>query len=321
MNNITELIKSSQLEESTALVLSSNFLEFETQASKWLDEAQTLIVTSVEQKKEMKLARETRLKLRDVRVSVEKTRKNLKEDSLRYGKAIDAVAKLLKDKLEKAEAHLQEQEDFIKIQEAKEREELRVRRTEELSAFNVDCSYIDLANMNQLAYEQLLNSSELAYHANIEAEKRAEEERIEREQREADEQNRLRLENEKLRKEAEERERIQAEERRESERKMAEEREQMRIENEKRIEEERERFRKAEQERIEKERIQRELESQKTQLNLPNTDTEKIQFLLNSIQDINVPTVQSQTAQVILDDVQDIVDDLVTKVEFILDNL
>lgn len=199
--DIKKLIEDSKLNEGTALVLSSNFTEFEQMTAQWLVAAKTLVVTDESQSDIMKLAKEARLRIRDVRTAVEAKRKDLKSDSLNYGRAIDKIANHLKSNLEEAEAHLKQQEDYIKIQEEKRKEELKQIRTKELSEYVTDCSYMDLANMSQESYDQLLENSKIALIARQEAERKAEEERLARIVQEKEEKERLRIENEKLRQE------------------------------------------------------------------------------------------------------------------------
>jgi hypothetical protein len=85
------------------------------------------------------LARKGRLEVKALRVSVEKTRKALKEDSLRFGKAVDAHARKISLPLEQIESHLQQQEDIVakykERVEAEQRAKLeaeRVAREEEI---------------------------------------------------------------------------------------------------------------------------------------------------------------------------------------------
>lgn len=79
------------LEPASATSLQEVFAPFFAQTDEWTKTAHAIKVTSIEQRREMKLARESRLALREIRVNAEKARKR-KEDSLRMGKAIDGLA-------------------------------------------------------------------------------------------------------------------------------------------------------------------------------------------------------------------------------------
>ena len=164
-NQLAVIIKESQLEHTKAQYILENFQDYFKIASEWEVKASTIQVTNVEQKTEMKMAREARLFLRDKRLDVEKARKRLKEQSLREGKAIDGIANVLKALIEPIEQYLDKQEHFVELQQTEEEARLKV-----------------------------------------EAEARAEAERIAKEKAEESERERIRLENETLKKEAEARE-------------------------------------------------------------------------------------------------------------------
>jgi|ERR1035437_2098549 hypothetical protein len=120
MKTLGEIIKESGLEESKALVMLNDFNHYELVASEWKRQAETIVVKSGDDKEQIRLAREGRLILRDKRIEVEKRRKAMKEDSLREGQAIDAVAKFLKDLIDPIEKYLDTQERFVEIQAAEE---------------------------------------------------------------------------------------------------------------------------------------------------------------------------------------------------------
>ena len=92
-----------------------------------------LVVKGVEDKDGYKAVREARLTVKEHRVKVEKTRKELKADSLAFGKAVDGEAKRITTKLESIETHLQEQEDIVaKEFERRKAEEEALARAQEL---------------------------------------------------------------------------------------------------------------------------------------------------------------------------------------------
>lgn len=230
------------LEPATAQSLREAFESYFKQADEWRAKALTIQITRPDQIREMKLARETRLALREIRINAEKTRKRLKEDSLRKGKAIDGIFNMLAFAVEPLEKHLLEQEQFIaRIEEAR-KAKLKADREAALAPFGVDVTLYQLGDMADDVFEQLLETNRLAYAARQEAARKAEAERIAREAREAEERakreaaeaaerERIRIENERLRAEKEaaeaaaraEREKADAE-RREIERKAAAER-------------------------------------------------------------------------------------------------
>jgi colicin import membrane protein len=202
-----------QLEADTTKTLSELFQPFAERAEGWKEKATAIVVTDATQLTEMQQARDMRLELRTIRIDVEKTRKRLKEDSLNKGRAIDGVANLLKGLIEPLEEHLQEQEDFAKIAEAKRKAALKAVRSETLTKMDVVPSFYDLENMSKADFDNLVEGIQLARQAKIEADRKAEEERVAQEKAKAEEEARIRAENEKLKKEAEEKEKALALER------------------------------------------------------------------------------------------------------------
>jgi len=220
-NQLELIVRQSGLEITSpkAKQLLDQFSGYFDIAADWEKKASAIVVTDASQTAEMKMAREGRLFLREKRIAIEKKRKELKEQALREGKAIDGMANILKALIVPIEEYLDKQEKFLEIKAAEETERLR-----------------------------------------IEAENKAEQERIAKEKAEAEEREHVRLENERLKKEAEEKERKMQEERAaaEAEKKRQEEAlaaEKAKAEAErKRIEQEREAERKKVEAEREKER-------------------------------------------------------------------
>lgn len=183
MQDLQVIIKESGLEKTKAQVLLDNFSGYFQLASEWETKAKTIKVTDASQEADMKMARIGRLELREKRLHIEKTRKELKEQSLREGKAIDGIANVLKSVIVPIEQYLEKQEKFVEIQEEKKKEAIR-----------------------------------------IEIEKKTEEEIIAKEKAEAEERERIRLENERLKIEAQKREENAKAEREEHEKVLAQER-------------------------------------------------------------------------------------------------
>ena len=163
-NELVVLIEGSNVEESTLASLKEAFLPFYTQAKEWEGRAKQLTVTSIDQVAEMKMAKVARLQIKSIRTDVEKRRKEMKEDSLRKGKAIDAVANMLKGLLEPIEEHLEEQEKFAERIEQKRKNELAESRTKQLQAVEVTPDFYDLHNMPEDQFKILLENSTNAFN-------------------------------------------------------------------------------------------------------------------------------------------------------------
>lgn len=180
-NMIVHQIRNSGLEQATIKNLEESFLPFYEQTLEWKEKALALVVTNENQKDLMKQARDARLILKNIRTSVEKTRKILKEDSKKKGQIIDTIARTIENLIVPSEEHLEKQEKFIEIQEAERKEALKNERIEKLKAFDVEPSFYNLSDMPDEQFDLLLESSKTAYNNKKEAEERAERERIENE--------------------------------------------------------------------------------------------------------------------------------------------
>lgn len=213
------------LSEEAAQSLKASFAGYFEKADEWRTKALAIHITDVSQTREMKLARETRLALREIRVDAEKTRKQLKEDSLRRGKAIDGIYNMLEFAIKPLEDHLHEQEKFVERAEAERKAKLAESRAHQLAAYDVDCSLYQLGDISEDSFKTLLETNRLAHEARIETARKAEAERIAREKAEADERERIRVENTRLKQEAEKREAEIAAERRKQEAALQAERE------------------------------------------------------------------------------------------------
>lgn len=134
-NQLQVIVKESGLEPTKAQFILEKFTEYFDMASEWEVKARNIVVTKPDQKAEMEMARTGRLFLKEKRVAVEKARKELKEQALREGKAIDGIANVLKALIVPIEEYLERQERFVEIQqEAKEaamRLEIEKRMEEE----------------------------------------------------------------------------------------------------------------------------------------------------------------------------------------------
>jgi hypothetical protein len=214
-----------QLPPSLLSNIELGFKDSFAQAEKWRVQALAIKVTSIDQRAEMKLARTIRLELKGVRVAAEKTRKALKEDALRMGKAIDGVNNLLLAAIVPLEKHLEEQEQFGERLLEAERQATLARRSAELAPYLSEGQLVPALDvMSAEQFANYLEDAKTLHAAKIEAAKRAEAERIAKEQAEAAERERLRLENERLVKEAAEREAAAKAEREAAEKALAAER-------------------------------------------------------------------------------------------------
>ena len=194
------------LPENSAAPIIEAFRPHFADAQALIAEAGTVTVTDPTQVSAMKRSRELRLSLKDVRVAAEKSRKTLKEESLRMGKAIDGMNNVLLAAIVPVEQRLQEQEDFAVRIEQKRMADLAEARRAMLAPYTQDTSAYNLVLMSESVFADTLNGLKLAHEKRIEEARKAEEARVEAEKLRAAEDARVRAENECLKREAEVRE-------------------------------------------------------------------------------------------------------------------
>jgi len=233
-NKLSIIVKESGLEETKAQVLLKNFNDYFFIASDWEKKAKTIIVLNEGQKAEMQMARAGRLFLRKKRIAIEKTRKELKEQSLREGKAIDGIANVLKALIIPIEEHLEKQEKYIEIKMAEEAEQKRIEEEAKAEEERIAKEKAEEAERKRIRIENERLKKEAEERERKMAAERAKAEKEKREQED------------KARKEREEADRILREERERRERELAAEKEKaekerIRVEKEKKAHEEKNR--------------------------------------------------------------------------------
>ena len=175
------------------------FSGFFTEAAKWKAHAATIT--------DPKLARTGRLELKNIRVAAEKKRKELKEDSLRMGKAIDGANNILLALIVPIEKGL---EDIEKQEERRIAAELARVTAERLELI---APYLDpslpapsVGELTEDQFTSMLSDAKMLSEAKAAAAAKAEEDRIAREKAEAEERARVIAENARLKEEVDKRE-------------------------------------------------------------------------------------------------------------------
>lgn len=172
--------------------------------------AMELVVTSVDEVEKMQEARERRLKLREIRLLAEKEHKALKRDIIDRGNAIDAAKREIVDVVEPIEQHLLEQEQFVARQEAESRMRLQQEREDMLRPYLSPEDLLQVSNglatMPEPAFLHMRDGYEAAHVGKLAREKREREEAEAAAQKDREEREAQRVENERLRKEAAEKE-------------------------------------------------------------------------------------------------------------------
>jgi len=125
-NQLAVIVKEAGLDTTKAKYILAKFQDYFMLADEWTIKARAIKVTNASQTGDMAMAREGRLFLKEKRCAIETARKELKEQALREGKAIDGIANVLKALIVPIEDYLDKQERFVEIQEEEKREALRI---------------------------------------------------------------------------------------------------------------------------------------------------------------------------------------------------
>lgn len=182
-NELALAIQSSGLQENTIENLMKSFSQSFNDARIVVDSAKEIVVTDENDIEGMKLAREKRLELKKIRTTVENIRKDLKEQALREGKAIDGAANIIKALIAPVEEHLEKQEKFAEVKAMERLEEKYTDRIKQLQMYVDDVTVYSLKEMSDDAFSKLLESSKSNWQAKKDAEEKAEADRIEQEKK------------------------------------------------------------------------------------------------------------------------------------------
>ena len=140
-----------------------------------------LKIDGITDKSGLSIVHEARMEVKGYRLDVERTRKNLKEDSLAWGRRVDSEAKRITAKLEPIEGHLEAEENRIKAELERVQEEKRQAqakkmqdRMDALNAVKAVFDYTKLVLMSDEHYTDFLKVKTAEFEA-------AEKSRIEQE--------------------------------------------------------------------------------------------------------------------------------------------
>lgn len=203
-SELLTVIQSSSLEPATAEGLLNSYRPIFIEANALLAQSKGVAeaVTDATRVTEIKAATVLRLQLKAVRVKGDKLREALKADALRRGNAVQGVFNVLKYMIEPVEEALMNAEKTAERAEAARKEALKTEREAALKPYGVDPKFYALADMPQADFDQLLGGTKQIHEAKIAAVAKAEADRIAKEKADAEERERVRVENERLKKEA-----------------------------------------------------------------------------------------------------------------------
>lgn len=192
INQTTELIQlveTSGLEKTKQNQIAETLGAFFNKAAEWDDTIKSIVITSPEETGKMKMAKEGRLTLKNMRLEAEKIVK-AKRDEVKHRMANDVLedklwlraGQMMEATFKNLETKLEEKEKFAERWEAEQKEKLKQSRLAELLplGFQYENGF-DLGNMSEQMYQSLKVGLETAKKEKEEAERKAEEERIAKE--------------------------------------------------------------------------------------------------------------------------------------------
>lgn len=209
---LEQIVQESGLVLSDAEEIKQSYLPYFVQIAEIKEQAKKIDFENPSDLDE-RIARELRLKTVKIRTGSEEVKNNRKKIYQLRANVEQSSWNLIKDTC------LIDEETFAQVEKARERKEiarkeaLKNERLTILAPYGFDSTYTDLANMTDEAFLNMLHGIKLAHDERLEAAAKLELERIAKEKAEAEERERIKLENERLKKEREAIEKAQIEER------------------------------------------------------------------------------------------------------------
>lgn len=232
----------------------------------WEKQVDAIEVKDIDDKMSIGLAEVARKNAKTARLSAEKLidakREFVQNEKLQYDledKLWLKTKQIVQIKFKAIEEKAEWKANFVKRFESEQKELRTQKRIIEVSKFS-EINRIEFEAMSDESFESFLSGLKSTYEVKIEAERKLEEERIAKEKADAEAREQQRLENERLKSEAEKREKEIEAERKANEQKLAEERAKAKAEAD-RIEAENKAKLKAEQEA--KAKLEAELQAKK----------------------------------------------------------
>ncbi len=195
------VLEKSGLILSDAETIKQSYLPFFEQLAEIKEQSSKIDYTNPTQLDES-IARELRLKTVKIRTGSEALKNERKKVHLLRGNLEQDSWNLIKSTC------LLSEETFAQVEKASERKEaarkaaLKSERSDLLKPYTEQSEIYPLGEMSQDAFDDLLNGMKLAHEAKVEAFRKAEEDRIAKEKAEAEERELVRVENERLKAEA-----------------------------------------------------------------------------------------------------------------------
>lgn len=155
-NQLQVILKEQHVPKAQAEALIEAFGGPFNEVGEILADYQTIKVTDITDVEGMNSARTKRLALKKARTTVENKRKELKENIVKQGRAIDSVARFVKEVIAPAEEYLQLQEDFAKLEAKRKHEAMLADRRDQLGMRSVSADRYNYEGMSNDEFTALL---------------------------------------------------------------------------------------------------------------------------------------------------------------------
>lgn len=177
-NKLVSIVKENSIDDIQSKNILSKFEGLFSQATEWEKEAKSIVVKDENDVESMEKARTVRISIKKIRTEAENTRKELKESALRYGKAVDGIANVIKALIVPLEEYLEKQEKFVELAQIEKAEKIKTERISLLSKYVEDPSIYNIDGMQDEVFNNLLSAVKGAWEKKQEEIRKAEEDRI-----------------------------------------------------------------------------------------------------------------------------------------------
>lgn len=209
-NELVTFLSSSGLVEAKRNDIAQSLGMFFDKASEWNQTIASIVITDPSETGKMKMAKEGRLTLKNMRLDAMKVVKAKREsvknrmaDDILEDKLLLKAGQMVEATFENLEGKLQEKEEFGLRWEAENKAKLKIARDSEVLPFaEFVLGGIDLSNLKQEEYDKFLSGLKLQMEAKIANEAKIKAEKEAKEKSEREERERIALENARLKAEA-----------------------------------------------------------------------------------------------------------------------
>jgi hypothetical protein len=181
-NQLQVILKEQHVDKEQAEALVKAFGGPFDEAGEILATYKDIKVTDIKDTEGMQAARTKRLALKKARTTVENKRKELKEGIVKQGRAIDSIARYVKEQIAPAEEYLQLQEDYAKLQAKQQHEAMLADRRDQLGMRGVQAHLYNYEGMTNDEFTALLAELDAEAKRKADEAAAAEAERIKQEQ-------------------------------------------------------------------------------------------------------------------------------------------